>query len=230
MNTNSYSHMDMAGNARRSRTGIHKWEALPAGDWSRPAHQSRSRHMRDHLLAAAQDVFAAKGYEGARIADIAAAAGCSVGAIYQRFKDKESLFNAIVTAFIAEARDGVARVVERSDLPAAELMRRFIHETAAHLSGYRGLVRAILERGFGDPHLLAPMTAMRADIQKSLASIVYGSGERPADETFVMAVVAQMIYGFILNSVVNPMALSNVDGRQALDRLADAVIGHLRLM
>ncbi len=202
---------------------------MSAGGWSKPAHQARSRQMRDQLFAAAQDVFAARGYEGARIADIARAAGCSVGAIYQRFRDKESLFNAIVTAFIAEAQDGVTRVSARTDLRPAERLRLFIHETAAHLSGYRGLVRAILERGFGEPHLLAPMATMRAGVQKNLAAMVYGAGKRPAKADVTIGIVSQMIYGFILNSVVNPMALSDTSSRQALDTLADIIIGHLHL-
>src|SRR5581483_2697008 len=111
MNTNSYSPLETG--QMRQKTAMTPRRDMPADGWSKPAHQARSRQMRDQLFAAAQDVFAARGYEGARIADIARAAGCSVGAIYQRFRDKESLFNAIVTAFIAEAQDGVTRVSAR---------------------------------------------------------------------------------------------------------------------
>src|SRR6516165_4548738 len=84
-----------------------------AGDensrWSLPAHQARSRETRDKLLAAAERVFDEKGYAGSRIVDIARAAGCSVGAVYVRFIDKEALFNGIVEEF---TRDGAARLAE----------------------------------------------------------------------------------------------------------------------
>ena len=46
---------------------------------------------RDRLLRAAADVFAAKGYDGTRVADIAAAAGVSNGALYAHFSSKAEL-------------------------------------------------------------------------------------------------------------------------------------------
>ena len=71
--------------------------------WSKPVHQARSRETRDKLLAAAERIFDEKGYGGARIVDIAEIAGCSVGAVYVRFKDKDALFRGIVDDFSKEA-------------------------------------------------------------------------------------------------------------------------------
>src|SRR5277367_8128 len=46
---------------------------------------------RDRLLRAAADVFAERGYDGTRVADIAAAAGVSNGALYAHFESKADL-------------------------------------------------------------------------------------------------------------------------------------------
>jgi AcrR family transcriptional regulator len=46
---------------------------------------------RERLLRAAADVFAARGYDGTRVADIAAAAGVSNGALYAHFDSKADL-------------------------------------------------------------------------------------------------------------------------------------------
>jgi AcrR family transcriptional regulator len=46
---------------------------------------------RDRLLRAAADVFAERGYDGTRVADIAAAAGVSNGAMYAHFGSKAEL-------------------------------------------------------------------------------------------------------------------------------------------
>ena len=46
---------------------------------------------RERLLRAAADVFAARGYDGTRVADIAAAAGVSNGAMYAHFASKAEL-------------------------------------------------------------------------------------------------------------------------------------------
>src|ERR1700742_1468312 len=58
---------------------------------------------RERLIAAAIEVFAEQGYEGARLQDIARAAGLTTGAIYANFRGKaELLFAAIGTRAGAE--------------------------------------------------------------------------------------------------------------------------------
>jgi AcrR family transcriptional regulator len=51
---------------------------------------------REKILASARDLFAEKGYEGATIRDIAAAAGMSTGAVFASFADKAELFQEIL--------------------------------------------------------------------------------------------------------------------------------------
>ncbi|MCK2215575.1 TetR/AcrR family transcriptional regulator [Actinomadura sp. ATCC 31491] len=63
---------------------------------------------RERLLAAAAEVFAARGYDGTRVADIAAAAGVSNGALYAHFGSKAEL---IVAALRAHGREKLAAVV-----------------------------------------------------------------------------------------------------------------------
>ena len=46
---------------------------------------------RDRLLSAAAEVFAARGYDGTRVADIAATAGVSKGAMYAHYPSKADL-------------------------------------------------------------------------------------------------------------------------------------------
>jgi AcrR family transcriptional regulator len=56
---------------------------------------------RERLLRAAADVFAERGYDGTRVADIAAAAGVSNGAMYAHFASKAEL---LVDALRAHGR------------------------------------------------------------------------------------------------------------------------------
>jgi AcrR family transcriptional regulator len=53
---------------------------------------------RERLLRAAADVFAQRGYDGTRVADIAAAAGVSNGALYSHFDSKAELLVAALRA------------------------------------------------------------------------------------------------------------------------------------
>jgi AcrR family transcriptional regulator len=57
-----------------------------------------SAETRTRLLRAAADVFAARGYDGTRVADIAAAAGVSNGALYAHFGSKAELLVAALRA------------------------------------------------------------------------------------------------------------------------------------
>ena len=72
--------------------------------WALPAKQARSQATRERILRAAERCFAEAGYDGAHISAIARKAGCSVGAVYFRFKDKDALFFAIAESFAAEIR------------------------------------------------------------------------------------------------------------------------------
>ena len=75
-------------------------------------------------------MFADKGYDGAKISDIAEEAGCSVGAVYFRFKDKSALFSAIAESFIEDAR---ARLSLLREGGAREtIIRNFVTGTAAN--------------------------------------------------------------------------------------------------
>src|SRR3954469_7840453 len=57
---------------------------------------------RDRLLAAGRHLLERGAFEATSIADIAAEAGCSVGAFYQRFADKEAFFAVVMQSALAE--------------------------------------------------------------------------------------------------------------------------------
>lgn len=63
---------------------------------------------RDELLAAARQVFAANGYHGTTMADVARAAGLSYGVAYWYFDSKDDLFKAAMTAEEEALRSSIA--------------------------------------------------------------------------------------------------------------------------
>lgn len=79
-----------------------------------------TEETRQRVLEAAAAVFAEQGFEGARVAQIAKAAGLSVGAIYNHWQSKAELLAAVVerhTAdeltrlFTGEGADGVLDII-----------------------------------------------------------------------------------------------------------------------
>lgn len=208
---------------------------MPSADesrWSLPVHQERSRATRDRLLTAAERVFETKGYEGSRIADIASSAGCSVGAVYVRFKDKEALFNGIVEDFIAEGALRIASTVASRDThdPAA-LIRTFIRGAAEQFSRHRGMFRAILERGFDDPTALEPVMGLRKHLEDLLESAMRVAFARKHTEARLsIRVATQIIFGFLLNTALNPFSPTKNEGPRALAELEIAVLKYLDLV
>ena len=71
------------------------------------------QQTRGKVLAAARELFSERGYEGATIRDIAAAAGMSTGAVFANFSDKSDLFRDIILTDLAqlagEMRDSASR-------------------------------------------------------------------------------------------------------------------------
>jgi AcrR family transcriptional regulator len=60
---------------------------------------------RDRLLEAAAEVFSEKGYEGARVGEIARRAGLTTGAIYAQFKNKADLLQETIARWGSEGVD-----------------------------------------------------------------------------------------------------------------------------
>ncbi|MBU6320617.1 MAG: TetR/AcrR family transcriptional regulator [Alphaproteobacteria bacterium] len=124
-----------------------------------PATQDRSRDSQARLLRAGEQVFAAVGYDAAHISDIAAAAECSIGGFYRRFRDKDALFLALQRQFarrIREKADQFFAMPRWADAPLREVISTLIRNTARSMERHPGFFRALFERslvGAADPYL-----------------------------------------------------------------------------
>jgi len=191
--------------------------------WALPASQERSRATRARLLQAAESVFAEKGYDGAKISDIAEEAGCSVGAVYFRFKDKGALFSAIAESFTEDARAGLAFLLKGADGDAETTVRNFVNATAANFRRHRGLFRAIVERGLDNPHAMKTIFGFREELAAALETALHGARET----SLPVRVMTQMVYGFLIAGILNKEAPTKITDAKAIDELANACIAYL---
>lgn len=129
-----------------------------------PANQARSREAQARLIKAGEQVFAKKGYDEAHVSDIAAAAGCSIGSFYRRFRDKEALFRALHLQFAARTRENFDRffaMPQWREAPMGEVIQVLVQNTARRIERHPGFFRALFQRtlaGAGElyrPALLA---------------------------------------------------------------------------
>jgi AcrR family transcriptional regulator len=82
--------------------------------------ERRLERTRVALVAAARQVFATRGFEGASLDEIADAAGYTRGAIYRHFANKEDLFFAVVESIDAYMLDTFAEQLEEEQLGEAD--------------------------------------------------------------------------------------------------------------
>ncbi|MGD9723929.1 MAG: TetR/AcrR family transcriptional regulator [Pirellulales bacterium] len=78
-------------------------QAFTHMEWVRPIHQARSQETLERLLEAAEEVVSEKGFDNATVSEIVRRAKSSVGAMYARFNDKESLLVVLHERFCEQA-------------------------------------------------------------------------------------------------------------------------------
>jgi TetR/AcrR family transcriptional regulator, cholesterol catabolism regulator len=165
--------------ARLRRATISRRVAARAGG-------SAYHPRREELLATAAKIFSAKGYQGASLREICAAAGILPGSMYHHFSSKEDLFvsvhgegfrhlNEVVDRALEGASGPWARleaaigahlteVVERSDVVAVTSASLF-HMESAHLQRRLNRERAAYEDRF---RKLIQVLPLPADVDRSL--------------------------------------------------------------
>ena len=85
-------------------TDVPSHPSPPADGRALPSKQLRSEQARERLLATGTRLLEAGGFDAVSIAQIAAESGCSVGAFYQRFRNKEAYFEFLLDRVIDEVR------------------------------------------------------------------------------------------------------------------------------
>ncbi|MCC7267168.1 MAG: TetR/AcrR family transcriptional regulator [Caulobacteraceae bacterium] len=147
-----------------------------------PANQARSREAQARLLKAGEQVFARKGYDEAHVGDIAAAAQCSIGSFYRRFRDKEALFRALHIQFAARIENNMERFLampQWAQTPTHEVLTILVKNTARVIERHPGFFRALFQRTLaGAGNIYIP--ALRAADEHSgrlLAGFLRARGE-----------------------------------------------------
>lgn len=150
-------------------------QTLPTLEWVRPPLQERTRRSLEQMLDAAERLVAEKGFDQTGIAEIAAAAGASVGGFYRRFRDKQGLLQALHARFCDEARATADAALDPARWTGAAT-DAVVHEFIAFLLQiYReraGLFRAYLAAGLSDATVRERTVALRAYLHDRLRALL----------------------------------------------------------
>jgi AcrR family transcriptional regulator len=120
------------------------------------------RGVGDRLLRAGAELFADRGVQATQVADIARAAGLSVGGFYRYFRDKDELYRELLgrrfEAYLEELR-GLSR-----GLVADSLLERFVV--------LRDVIRRTLQMHVEDPHTFLLWYRHDAGVSEQTSEVV----------------------------------------------------------
>lgn len=180
--------------------------------------QTRRRlESRRKLLAAARELFVARGYEATRPQDIARAAGVANGTFYLHFKDKED-------AFLAFADDAQTQLIEayRANLQAVVGLRQRLTVILETLIEFDADHPGVLHVAFLDPVTIASEAADARRIYDRLGAFLgFILGEPDARVgDFDRALISHALCGFV-GSALQYAARS----RMPVEDMIDDVVG-----
>jgi AcrR family transcriptional regulator len=172
----------------------------------RPAHrikQDRARETYDRLVAAAFELLEDRELEDITIAELARAAGYSVGAFYARFTSKDEFFEALIADHI------VYRTQRRTELFATlrddELIDRLIEDLVTYFWRRRHFWRAALKRSIRDPDFWEPLRKLGRELADALIARIESRRGRPLtqQQTGNVGFAVQITLGTINNAIFN---------------------------
>jgi len=110
------------------------------------ARRARTDVYRQHVFEAAEEIFAERGFEAAKLQDISRRAGLSMGTIYAIFPSKTDLFRAILEERGRELLT-LARGVAAPDRPARAALDALIELYVGYFVAHPGFLRMHLRAG-----------------------------------------------------------------------------------
>jgi len=194
-----------------------------------PTKQDRSRKTRDALIAAAWKLLQTHPWEVISINDLVKSAGCSVGAFYARFTDKEALFESLASEYLeerwSEREKGFGSLAADADYAAYAILASY-----QHLMRYQNFWRAALVKGatdqvFWEPFRTSGLRTMDLTVECHERRLGRSLTE---DEIGRIHFAFQMANGAINNGIINrpgPLLPGTPEFEAALVRGFKAVSG-----
>jgi AcrR family transcriptional regulator len=181
--------------------------AVPAEATARPqaSRKVAPEARRQAILAAALSVFAERGFEAARLDDVAARAGVAKGTLYLYFRDKEALFEALVRNAVAPIMEQVSTVAALPDVSAMQALETFFALFEGQVLGTERklILRLLIAEGPRFPAIARfyhrEVVSRGLALMRAVAEKAAGSGEFATDAAarFPQLIVAPLVLAFI---------------------------------
>ncbi|TXG92321.1 TetR/AcrR family transcriptional regulator [Rhodococcus rhodnii] len=178
----------------------------PAGRVPRPPRDE----VRRRLLDASADEFAARGFRGARLTEVAARAGFTKGAVYSNFESKHVLFGELVARRSLDLAEHV--LAEIAGMRPRAAAQRAGHLVATAVTGDDGWPLLVVEFAVlaaRDEAVAAEYRRQRRDIRSRLVDLVadrareWGVGDDIDAAATVLSLTA-LVSGLVVEHATDP--------------------------
>jgi len=205
--------------------------------WAEPAHQERSQRTIHRLLDAAEAEICEKGYADASVVEIARRAGCSVGTVYRRFRDKAALFYALDErwgdAFRTTMEDAVS--AERWDgALILEILTGYIEFSLGQGREHTEIHRAAINMASRDARFAERQRKLAAELHTRLRALLVarqdeiGHDDPPCAIEFVLEQLRSMLTARLGTEPLDKTLFASSD-EQFIDQALTSVAAYLRL-
>lgn len=185
------------------------------GQTVRPPKQQRSRESYERVLDAAHELLEQNGFEGFTIQEVATRANVSVGAIYERFGNKETLLRTVharLMETMAASDSGEEPPAEPAS--AAEAIALLVQRVAATMGAHRAVLRAFMHLGALDEVISSrgslESVAVSGRFKETLRP--YAAEFRHPDPDVALDVAFRLVYSTLARQVMyGPLFESDID-------------------
>jgi AcrR family transcriptional regulator len=150
---------------------------------------------REAILAAAEEVFARRGYHGAALEDIAQTAGISKALIYEHFASKRELHTALIDAYVEEIFQRL-QASAATGPPGEERLRGGIDAFLSFVEEHREAWRALF-RDAADPEVGDVIERVQAQATAVIAALIAADPDAPRESEQAIEMHAALLSGAV---------------------------------
>jgi len=206
---------------------------LPPGE---PKFRRRPEARPAEILAAALEVFAERGFQAARLEEVARRAGVSKGALYLYFETKADLFRAVVTEAISPNIERV-KAMASAEVPFETAVRMGLGLMARTLVVDRrisGVVKLVIAESRNHPELATiwyeTVVEPGVTLIGGLIAAAQARGEVRAGDPrlFAFGLMGPMLLSMVWRETFEPVNAEPIDVGALADQHLDTVLKGMR--
>jgi AcrR family transcriptional regulator len=198
-----------------------------------PRWRRRKEARPAEIVAAALEVFAERGFAGARLEDIAARAGVSKAALYLYFPTKQDLFRSVVAQAVAPNIGAVAASADAYEGPFAELVRMLLPAMAAVAGA--GTMGGVVKMVIGESRNFPELAKVWHDelVGRALAAVAGAIGRAQArgevkagdPRAYALGLVAPLMLAVLWRETFTPVGAPPFDLETVARQHAETALG-----